>query len=99
MANITSQHIMNASANLLGFCLIVITSLHVTDKARETYIDEFTAIIAIFLIFACLFSFISIRTGNIKRETILEKAADYFFISSIAGIMIVIFLITFDLIK
>lgn len=49
MANKTSQHILGTSANLLGFCLFIITSLHLTNHAENSLIDEFTAIIALFL--------------------------------------------------
>lgn len=34
-----SAHILNTSANLLGFCLIVITSLHIGNKTQNTYAD------------------------------------------------------------
>ena len=48
MANKTSQHILNTSSNLLGFCLIVITSLQITNKAESTLLDEFTSVIAFY---------------------------------------------------
>ena len=35
MANNTSQHILNSSASLLGFCLFVITSLHITNRIEN----------------------------------------------------------------
>ena len=31
----TSPHILNTAANLLGFCLFVITSLHISNKREE----------------------------------------------------------------
>lgn len=90
MANNTSHHILNTAANLLGFCLIVITSLHIGNKSENTLIDEFTSIIAISLTVSCLFSFISLRTQNERREQKLEKTAEYFFIASLIGIFLVI---------
>jgi predicted membrane channel-forming protein YqfA (hemolysin III family) len=86
MANKTSQHILGTSANLLGFCLFIITSLHLTNKTENTLIDEFTSIVALFLTISCVFSFVSIRTENEKREYKLEKIADYLFIISLIGI-------------
>ncbi len=62
MANKTSQHILSTSANLLGFCLFIITSLHLTDRSENSLIDEFTSIVALLLTLSCVFSFISIRT-------------------------------------
>lgn len=90
MANQTSQHILNTSANLLGFCLVVLTSLHINDKSTLGFLDEITSIVAILLIFSCLLSFISIRTKVKERELFLEKMADYLFITSLLGILVII---------
>jgi ABC-type xylose transport system permease subunit len=98
MANNTSQHILNTSASLLGFCLFVITSLHLNNKVASSVIDEFTSVIAILLAFSCFFSFTSIRTRNQKREKRLETIADYLFVAALIGILIVIVLITFNFI-
>ncbi|MCV9928601.1 hypothetical protein OIU83_13110 [Flavobacterium sp. LS1R49] len=97
MANKTSPHILNTSANLLGFCLIVITSLHITNKSETTHIDEFTSIISIFLIFSCFFSFLSIKTQKKRLERRLEIIADYLFGLALVGILIVVVIKTLDL--
>lgn len=55
MANKTSQHILGTSANLLGFCLFVITSLHLAIKTENTLIDEFTCIVALLLTVSSVF--------------------------------------------
>jgi len=99
MANTTSQHILNTAANLLGFCLFVITSLHITNTAETTKIDEFTSVIALLLTFSCIFSFVSIRTKNLKREVRFETIADYLFMVSLIGILIIILLITLNFAK
>lgn len=99
MANKVSSHILNTAANLLGFCLFVITSLHITDKSASSIIDEFASFIALLLSFSCLFSFMSIRTNNMKSEMKLEKIADYFFLFSLGGIILIIFLLVFNFIK
>ena len=77
MANKTSQHILGTSANLLGFCLFIITSLHITDKAANTLIDEFTTFVALLLTASSIFSFAAIKTEVQKNEQRLEKIADY----------------------
>src|SRR6185437_8741509 len=99
MANNTSKHILGTSANLLGFCLFVITAYHVTDEARSSHIDEFTSLIAFFLIMSCFFSFLSIKSENPTKEKQLEKIAEYMFIISLSGILLVIFFITINFIK
>jgi hypothetical protein len=99
MANKTSQHILNTSATLLGFCLFVITSLHISNKTENYIIDEFTSVVAVLLSFSCLFSFTSIRTKNDIREKQLETIADYLFLVALIGILIIILLITFNFLK
>lgn len=99
MATNTSQHILSTSANLLGFCLFVITSLKIADKIESHIIDELTSVIAVLLTFSCVFSFVSIRTKFKNREKRMELIADYFFITSLVGILIVILLITLNFIN
>ncbi len=99
MANTTSQHILNTSANLLGFCLFVITSLHIANMAETHIIDELTAIVAVLLTCSCVVSFISIKTTNPKREKRLESIANYLFIVSLIGILIIILLITLNILN
>jgi hypothetical protein len=99
MANRTSQHILNTSANLLGFCLFVITSLHIANIIETNIIDELTSVVAVLLTFSCIFSFVSIRTVNVIKEKRLETIADYFFLVALIGILIIILLITLNFIK
>lgn len=96
MANYTSQHILNTSASLLGFCLFVITSLHIANQTEIFFIDEFTSVVAILLTFSCISSFISIRTKNDAREKRFETIADYLFLAGLIGILVIILLITFN---
>jgi len=99
MANKTSQHILNTAANLLGFCLFVITSIHIANYSEASIVDELTSVIAILLVFSCLFSFVSIRTQKPNVERMLENTADYLFFTSLIGILIIIALIAFNFIK
>lgn len=99
MTRSTSQHILGTSANLLGFCLFVITSLHVSSSSESTLIDEFTSVIALLLTISTFFSYASIRTVHPKREQQMEKVADYFFIASLLGIAAIILLLVFHFVK
>ncbi|MGD9970016.1 MAG: hypothetical protein AB7S65_06130 [Sulfuricurvum sp.] len=87
MANTTSQHILSTSTNLLGFCLVVLTSIHVNNASKNTLIDEVTSVIALFLILSVMFSFLSIRTENREKEKKYENIADWFFIVSVVGVL------------
>jgi hypothetical protein len=99
MANNTSPHILSTSANLLGFCLFVIASFHVTNRSQNSIIDEFTSFIALCLVVSCLFSFISIKTKNQNTEQLFETIADYLFIISLIGILLIVLLIALNIIK
>ena len=94
MANNTSPHILNTSANLLGFCLFIITSLHIANPMETHFIDELTSIVSILLTISCMFSFVSIRTKRPERERRLETIAEYLFFSALTGILISIIIIT-----
>jgi hypothetical protein len=82
----TSQHILSTSANLLGFCLFILTSLHLSDINESNIIDEMTAIVALLLTISSGFSFVSIRTAHDQRAEKLERIADFFFLISLVGI-------------
>ena len=100
MANKTSQHILGTSSNLLGFCLFVLTSLHLTNKSENSLIDEFTSIVALFLAISSFLSFVSIKTENKKMEYRYEQIADYLFLGSLLGIFgIIVFIIQIILSK
>lgn len=98
MANNTSQHILTTSANLLGFCLFVITSLKLGNKSEGLMMDGFTSIVALLLTFSCFFSFFSIRTKDQVKEQRYESIANYFFVISLTGILAIILLVTFNFI-
>ena len=99
MANKTSQHILNTSANLLGFCLFVITALQLSNKRELTFIDEFTAIISLILVISSLLSFLSIRTYHAHLEQKYEATADTLFMIALSGIMCVISFIVLNIMK
>ncbi|MDZ4716698.1 MAG: hypothetical protein SH819_14625 [Cytophagales bacterium] len=96
MANNTSQHILGTSANLLGFCLFVITSLHIASPNETKIIDGLTSVTALLLTISCIFSFASIRTSNETRERRWETIADYFFVVALFGILTIIALIALN---
>ena len=98
MSNNTSPHILNTSANLLGFCLFVITSLHISSQNETHIIDAFTSVVAVILTVSCIFSFVAIRTRSQQSEVRFETIADYLFLVALAGILIIILLITLNFI-
>jgi hypothetical protein len=97
LANKTSQHILGTAANLLGFCLIVISSLHIAEKTQNSLVDEFASIIALILAASCVLSFASIRTNDIKKEQTFERIADLLFLTALVGIFAIVLFVVIKL--
>ncbi len=93
-----SQHILNTSSNLLGFCLVVLTSLKISKMSEVSKIDEFTGVACILLIGSCLFSFLSIRASKEKLMVKYERLADNIFIAGLFLVFVITFMIAFSII-
>ncbi len=95
MTDNKSTHILNTSSNLLGFCLIVLTSLKVSKYSEISLIDELTGVSSILLTAASIFSFLSIRTLNEVLSTKYERTADIIFLFALVLIFVITFFIAF----
>lgn len=93
-----SPHILNTSANLLGFCFIVLTSVRITKLNESSFIDEGAALAIISFMSSCLLSFLSMRNKNDKRADKLENLADIFFLCGLIVLFLTTMLITFNII-
>lgn len=98
MANTKSQHTLNTSSNLLGFCLIVLTSLKISKLSDVSRIDELTGIACILLVSSCLFSFLSIRTSKKKLTVRYESLAGYIFIVALVLVFVITIMVAFSII-
>jgi hypothetical protein len=75
-----AHHILNAASNLLGVALLIVTFVHVTGHARQTYSDELAFSAAILLLGTCILSQRAI-SASVKW---LEDFADLtFFVAQI----------------
>ena len=90
MSNKTSQHILPTAANLLGFCLIVITSLHLSSATSNSIIDEVASIVSVMLCSSVMLSFASIKIENSNWTKKLELMAEIFFGIAISGIALIV---------
>jgi hypothetical protein len=98
MAENRSPHILSTSANLLGICFIVLTSLKKLALNDGSLIDEFAVAAVMFFMTSCILSFISMRRQSATSQR-LEKAADFIFLSGLLVLFIATILIAFNLIK
>ena len=92
-----SLHILNSSSNLLGFCLVVLTSIKISKFAAATIIDEITGVSAMMLMVSCILSFLSIRTKNEIRSEKLENMAWIIFLIGLISLAATIVLVSFNL--
>jgi len=93
-----STHILNASSNLLGFSLVIITSLKITKISHSTHLDEFAGVACLFFAFSCFFSFLAIRGTHEKRANRFETIADYLFLIALFCIVLAVIIVTMKVI-
>ncbi|WP_316805505.1 hypothetical protein [Pedobacter nototheniae] len=93
-----SPHILSTSANLLGICFIVLTSLKKLNLADGSLIDEFAVLAVIIFMASCILSFISMRRERLASKK-LEKIADVIFLSGLVVLFVATILIAFNIIK
>lgn len=95
MATTKSTHILSTSSNLLGFCLLVLTSIKISRFHESTVIDEFTGAAAILLMTASVLSFLSLRAKKEKQSENFEKVADVIFLIALLIIFTITILVAF----
>ncbi|UZT99295.1 hypothetical protein ODZ84_06910 [Chryseobacterium fluminis] len=89
-----SSHILNASSNLLGFSLVIITSLKISKISQSTHLDEFAGVACLFFAFSCFCSFLAIRAKNERRGSRFENIADYLFLIALFCIVLAVIIVT-----
>ena len=95
MSKKCSEHILSTSSNLLGFCLVVITSFKISGLSSKTYVDEFTEVATVILVVCCILSFLSIRNSDKPSGARYETIADYLFVFCLIIILVVTIMIAF----
>jgi len=97
MSENRSPHILSTSANLLGICFIVLTSLKKLALTDGSLIDEFAVAAVMLFMTSCILSFISMRRTNSSQR--LEQIADFVFLSGLIVLFVATILIAFNLIS
>ena len=96
--NDRAPHILNTSANLLGLCFIVLTSLKVLKLGDSTVIDEITTGAIFFFMISSILSFLSIKSIS-KSSELYETIADILFLTGLVCLFVTTMLITFNVIN
>jgi len=95
--NDKSPHILNTSANLLGLCFIVLTSLKALNLNEATFIDELTALAIILFMGSSVLSFLSMRSSRMRNSR-YEKTADVLFLSGLLFLFVTAMLLVFNVV-
>jgi E3 ubiquitin-protein ligase DOA10 len=74
----SSPHILNTSANLMGLCFIILTSIELLKIKTTTYLDEIVLLAIILFMTSSIVSFLSMKTTG-KISIRFENVADYVF--------------------
>ena len=93
-----SPHILNTSANLLGLCFIVLTSIKVSKMEHATIIDETTALAIVLFMTSCIFSFLAMRNDT-AQSVKLERLADVLFLAGLIVLFITTMLIALNIVN
>ena len=91
-----TPYIINASANLLGICFVIITGLKLSGVALYTLADEVAMFASIGYMSSLILSYLSIRTK--KDTTRYERIADIIFILATFSLLFSVFAFASDLI-
>lgn len=89
------HHILNTSSNLLGFCLLIITSMKISGKSAQTIVDEILMGSLVLFMSSCLLSFLSMRSDKPRSIALMERLADYGFIIGLISLFAVVLIIAF----
>ena len=94
-----SIHIFSVSAAMVGVCLTVIGLLNIVTYLKKIEIvgDDLTAVGAIMFLSCCIVSYSALRTKFRRRRYVLEKIADFLFLSALLLMVLVCILIVHKL--
>lgn len=93
-----SPHILNTSANLLGLCFIVLTSVKISNLKESSFIDEGAALAIVIFMSSCLFSFLAMRNDT-AQSVKLERLADVLFLAGLIVLFITTMLIALNIVN
>ncbi len=94
----TTSHVLNVSANLMGICFILLTSIKLLGKAEATIVDEICGVAIVLFMTSCIFSFLSLRIFA-RKKLWLETAADVVLLLGLLLLLVTAILFSFNIIK
>jgi multisubunit Na+/H+ antiporter MnhF subunit len=92
-------HIMSVSATLVGVCLMVIGIFRVSNKMTlvNSLGDDLLALDTVGFLASCMLSYFALRAKEKRRQKLLEKLADRFFLISLTFMVLISILVVYEL--
>ncbi|HUX35934.1 MAG TPA: hypothetical protein VMV71_02775 [Candidatus Paceibacterota bacterium] len=94
-----SPHILNTSANLLGFTFIVLSSIKGLGLAQNGIADKIAGACVVLFALSSFISFASMKTISKTRSNNYETFADYLFLMGLTLCVVLSFLLVFYVAK
>lgn len=91
-----AQHILPASANLLGICFLIFSLAHYQSKLEQTILDDCSAVAILVFMLASLLSYLSLRSPH---RVLYERIADIAFLLGLGILTTTAILITLRLMQ
>jgi len=91
-----SIHILPTSANLLGLCFLLLTSVKLFGFQSKAFFNEALGVAILFFLGASFFSYASIRST--KRAEQYERIADGIFLAGLSFLSIIAFVLVANII-
>lgn len=73
-----AQHILPTSANLLGFCFVLLSYIQLSNLTDRTLLDESLGVLVFLFLISCILSYISMR--SVRKSELYERIADIIFL-------------------
>jgi tellurite resistance protein TehA-like permease len=89
-----APHILSTSANLMGICFLVLTSLKALKMTGQTLMDECASVAVCLFMLSCLLSFMAMRSTSLRASR-YETFADYIFMAGLVDLCITTLFIAF----
>ena len=94
--NRLADHILPSSATMVGVCMTVISlSQLIPKQAVSRHVDELLAFDSLLFLCSAMLSYVSIRNRKLAER--LERIADLIFLIAVSLMVIVGFIVSFEL--
>jgi hypothetical protein len=68
-----THYILDSASALLGVALVIVTAVHITGKAAQTFADELSFGAALLFLVSCFLSHRAISASNDRFEIVADK--------------------------